>query len=228
MKEYTINRKIYKLNIFDKLDENSAYLIGYLAGDGNFNKSTWKRKARISVGSINENTIKWMIAHFCPDTSYKSIIPVNKRLGIVTKNRSYRFTFSSKFSEVFNKYGILSLKVDRKLVNISKNLMQCYLKGLIDADGYFSGGRRKDRNRIWVKFNITHQSLSLLKSIQRFLEIELDITSGIYPRKKENCLDLTISSTKNIKKLINWLKLETKCPFVKYNSMEKVSKLLNV
>lgn len=225
MTEYIINKKTYQLNLFDKLDYNSSYLIGYLAGDGGFNDRTHKRNSRLAVSSINEDFIQWVVTNYCPTTPYRSIIPINNKRNIITKNKSHILILSSKFSPIFNKYGILSLKANRKYVNISKKLFKEYLKGLIDADGYFSGGLRKDRNRLWLKFNITHQSIDLLRSVQTLLNEILNISSYIYTRNNENCIDLTISRIDDVKKLINWLLLDDNCPFYK---KKQIDYLLNV
>lgn len=147
MKEYIINAKKYRLNIFNKLDKNSAYLIGYLAGDGIYNQPTHKRLARMGVSSNNKSVIDWVKVNFTPDSTIDQRLPINKTRKIVSTNISYKITMSSKFSEAFKKYGILSLKKDRVCVGISKKLFRNYLKGLIDSDGYFASGYRLDRNR---------------------------------------------------------------------------------
>lgn len=226
MLEYIINKKSFRLNIFDELDYNSAYFIGYLAGDAAFSRKTHKKHAKLTISSINEQIIIWIKNNFCPDSTYRSIIPVNKKRNIVTKNLSYILPLSSKFSPIFNKYGILDIKENRKCINISKKLFREYLKGIIDSDGHFSSGRRKDRNRIWCNFGITHQSLQLLKTIQKYLSEELEISSYINPRNNEKCMDLKISKISDIIKLINWLNLENNCPFDKYYQTDKILNLI--
>lgn len=225
MKEYIINNKKYRLNLFDKLDKKDAYLIGYLAGDGNYNKKTHKKLEKIATSSTNKEIIYWIRDNYCPDATISSIIPVNKKRNIVTTNYSYRISLSSKFSPIFNKYGILGLKKDRTLVNVSKDNFKYYLRGLIDADGHFSSGIRKDRNRIWVNFGITHQSHNLLNSIQNYLHNNLNISSSVRPRKDENCLDLKISNRESVKKLINWLYNDLETPCYK---LEQANKFLSL
>jgi hypothetical protein len=113
-------------------------------------------------------------------------------------------------------------------VNISNDLFKYYLRGLVDADGHFSSGRRKDRNRVWVNFGITHQSLSLLQSVQRYLHEKLDISTFINPRNDENCMDLKISKKESIKKLINWITEDELSPFDKKYQTDKALMLLAV
>ena len=68
---------------FDKIEnEDQSYLIGYLTGYGIFNKSTYKRKARLSVSSIEEYIIEWIKENFSPDTKIDKRIPVNNKRNI--------------------------------------------------------------------------------------------------------------------------------------------------
>src|SRR5690606_34847541 len=156
-----------------------------------------------------------MKENFTPDTPIKKIIPKNKTRNIKTNKYSYCLTFPAKFSKVFNKYQILSVKKERKCVNIPRKNMKHYLGGLIDADGCFSFGNRKDRNRLWCNFQITHQSYKLLGTIQSFLTNELNIATSLNKRKDEDCWDLKTSHRDNIIKLIEWLYTDNDTPCVK-------------
>jgi hypothetical protein len=228
MKEYIINGRIFRLNLFDKLNNESAYLIGYLAGDAAFSARTHKKLAKLTISSNNKNIILWIKENFCPDSIYRSIIPINKKRNIVSTNLSHILPLSSKFSPIFEKYGILDLKVNRRCVNISKALFRSYLKGLIDSDGHFSSGRRKDRNRVWCNFGITHQSIELLKTVQKYLSEEVGISSYINPRKDEKCMDLKLSKISDILILIKWLNEENLCPFDKQYQIQKIIHLTSV
>lgn len=225
MKEYIINNKSYRLNIFDKLDPSSAYLIGYLCGDGSFNKKTHKKHEKLSICSKELNTIEWIRDNFTPDATIGSVLPVNKVRNIVTTNLSYRLALSSLLSPVFKKYGIMSIKSERQCIGISKQMFINYLKGLIDSDGHFSSGRRKDRNRVWMNFGITHQSINVLNYVQKYLHENLNISSFVNQRKDEDCLDLKISNIESVIKLINWLYSSNDCPFVKTYQADKCLQL---
>ena len=210
MKEYSINNKIYRLNLFDKVEnKEQAYLLGYLLGDGGFHKPTHKRNARLFVSSSEKYIIQHFQETYCPDSAIGQKIPVNTTRRIYSKKLSYTLNFSSKFSEMFNKYGLLSIKVDRDIINIPKRFMKSYIHGLVDADGHYSWGRRKDRDRLWCNFAITHQSLKSLVKVQKYLSEELGISSYINPRKDEKCLDLKLSKISDIVKVIEWLYTDT-------------------
>lgn len=207
MKEYTINNKKFRLNVFDHIrNSNDAYLIGYLCGDGSFAFKTKKKRAKISICSSDKEIIDWIHNNYCPDSTVSSIMPINKkRPEIIATKLSYRLSLSSEFSETFNFYKILCKKIDRDLVNIPNRYIKSYLLGLFDADGHCSWGKRKDRNRLWVNIGITHQSEPLLIKIQSYLTNILNIASSIKKRKDENCLDLKFSNRENAKKFLLWL-----------------------
>jgi len=204
MKEYKINNKIYKLDVFENIrHEKDAYLIGYLLGDGGFHKPTHKRNARIFVSSVDEYIIKYFNDEYCPNNTYLSKIPVNKKRNIISNQQSHVLVFSSKFSETFKKYGLLSLKKNRTFHNIPKKLFPSFLLGLFDADGNFSWGIRKDRNRLWAQFKITHQNLKMLQKLQRELLDKYEILTYVTPKGREDCYVLQVSKLNHVRKLMN-------------------------
>lgn len=205
--EYTIAGKKYRLHLFDKIEkEEESYLLGYLLGDGGYNKPTHKRNARMFVSSINEDIIKFFNEYFQPDNSYDSRIPINnKRPNIKTETLSHRMTFSSKFTPIFDKYGILGVKEDRTYHNIKKDKMNSFLLGLFDADGYITWGHRKDRDRLWANWGITHPSLKMLEKLQRFLLEELQVPTSIAPKGNEKCYILRTGSRLMIMKIMDYI-----------------------
>lgn len=205
LEEYRINNKTYRLRLFDKLDVNTAYLIGYLAGDGIFYKPTHKRNSRIGVSSSDMYIVYAMRDYFCPDNSVQEKWPYNNTRNIKATKYTALLQFSSKFSPVFNKYGILSLKEDRKLINVSKALMRYYVLGLFDADGHISWGYRKDRNRLWANIGFTHNSYHLLTRLQNYIDEELDISTTVRQRRDEHCYDMKFGKLENVRKFLNWL-----------------------
>jgi hypothetical protein len=207
--EYHINGKTYRLHLFDNIEtREQAYLIGYLMGDGNFQnkeRSKKKRKSRMSIGSIEKDLITSIRDHFCPDTPISSRIPVNKTRNIKSNTESHRFTFSSKYSDTFEKYGLLDFKENRRIVNIPKKFMRYFILGLFDADGHISYGRRKDRNRLWAHIGITHASFYVLTAVQNYLMNELNIASAVTERKDEKCFDLRFSSREKVADFIEYI-----------------------
>jgi hypothetical protein len=225
-KEYIINGKTYRMNIFEtaKTREDN-YLIGYLLGDGGINPETHKRNARLFVSSTEKYIIDFFKNNYCPDVIMDSRIPINKTRNIVSKIESHKINFSSKFSNVFKKYGLLSKKIDRTYHNIKKDNMNCFLLGLFDADGHISWGRRKDRNRLWCNYGITHPSLKMLTKLQRFFSDELGISTYISPKPNENCYVFRTSRREDIVTILEYMYVDTPVIFnkTKYeNSMRYI------
>ena len=206
-RDYEEYVKQYKLYTFDKItNHEQSYLIGYLLGDGGLNKEVpGKRKARLFISSIDKYIIEHFRDEFQPDNSIDSRIPINKKRNIKTTKKSYRMTFSSKFEKTFNKFGILDLKINRTYHNIKKDFMSSFLLGLFDADGCMSWDRRKDRNRLWSNFMITHQSLKMLNKLQKFFLEELHIPTSILPKGDEKCYVFRTSNRKDVIKIIDYM-----------------------
>jgi len=206
-KEYMIAGKKYKLHLFDKINtKEEAYLIGYMLGDGGFQRGTYKRKHRMFICSSDEYIIEYFKKKFQPKNSINRHIPVNEqRPEIKSTRHSSRMTFSSKFTPTFKKFGILGLKEDRTYHNIPKKYMRHFLLGLIDADGFITWGKRKDRDRLWTTFGITHPSLKMLEKLQRFLLEELEIPTSINPKGKENCYVLRTGSLRMVERIIDYI-----------------------
>lgn len=233
MKEYLINGKKYRLNIFEKVEtQDIAYLLGYLCGDGGYNKETHKRNARLFVSSCNENIIQHFQQTFCPDNVINEKFPVNNTKGynINANYMSYTLNFSSKFSPTFKKFGVLALKQDRGIVGIPKKMFPFYLLGLFDADGHFSWGRRKDRNRLWGSFVITHSSIYVLNYVQSILCDELNISSTVSIKGKEKCYVLRMGKLQSLKILYNYIydEVNTKYDIKKQKNWEQFIRELNI
>lgn len=195
IEEYRINGKNYRIDVFETAsNENDYYLLGYLLGDGGLNKATHKRKARLFVTSTEKYIIEFFRDRYQPDSKINSKIPVNRTRNIVSKIESHRFTFSSKFEKTFKKYGLLSLKETRTFHNVKKEYFESFLLGLFDADGFFSWGRRKDRDRLWCTFGIVHPSFKMLTKLQKVLLERYGIPTSINIKSDERCYVLRTSS----------------------------------
>lgn len=204
--EYNVQGTNRRMRLFNKIvSSEEAYLIGYLLGDGSYNASTSKRSARLSISSIDNNIITNICNYFTPDTSISSLVPINKTRNIKTDKLSYRFTFPSKFKDTFNKFGILFKKDTRNYFNIPKEYMNSMLLGLVDADGFISFGKRKDRNRLWGNITITHQNGNMLSKLQTYLADNLNVITTLNKRSTEDCWDLKTSKLSSIAILIKFM-----------------------
>lgn len=177
-----------------------AYLIGYLAGDGNFSNGWGKRKDRLSVTTVDMEFVEWVSENIVDFSNANPKFNNNESRGIYAKQASYVKTFPASYSEELKMYGVLALKENRSIQNISKKDMRHWLRGFLDADGHISYSIRKDRGRLAAKAGFTHPSEKLLGQVQKFLMDELNIPSAIKPKKGEKCFTLSFSKLGDVKK----------------------------
>ncbi len=192
-------------NIEKLSSDRKAYFIGFMSGDGAFLDGRGKRTDRMGLTTTDVDVVNWVNKHIQQFDTKKPYFGNNPNRGIFAKLPSYRITFPTKFIGFFNKYGICCKKIDRSIFNISKKDMKMFILGLIDSDGCISYSIRKDRNRICAKVNITHPSNELLGKVQTFISDELNISSTIKPKGREDCLVWSINKIEHIEKLLDWL-----------------------
>jgi len=186
-------------------EANIAYLVGFMAGDGSYSNGWGKRTDRLDVGTTDVEIVEWFNTNVLDFTTANPRLNNNEARGIIAKLPSYRVVFPAKWVDFFNKYGILSKKVDRTVVNISKKNMKYYMLGLFDADGCISWGHRTDRDRVTGKISYSHPSFNLLQYLQNFLMNELNICSSIRPKKGEACFVLEFSKIDSVLKFCSWM-----------------------
>lgn len=187
-----------------------AYLIGFLAGDGAFCDGFGKRSSRLAVTTVDIDVVNWISKNIEDFSTDNPKFNDNVGAGIFAKQASYTKTFAVKYSEFFNKYGLMCKKSERSYNNIAKVNMRQFMLGLIDSDGCISFTRRKDRNRIACKVSITHPSLMLLEKVQTFLVESLSIPSTIKPKGTEKCFVWGFSKITHVEKFCEWLYSDTR------------------
>lgn len=238
---YKINGVKYRIRDFKEITtKEESYMIGYLLGDGAFCKRSKKKLEKMTISSINEDIIKFFNEYFQPDNKYRSVIPENKTRNIVTTTHSHILPMSSVFSDLFIKYKIMGLKVDREFVELnSESLMKSYILGLIDSDGYVSyhygfnssNKNRKDTDKTVLKhaIGITHPSSQMLKELNVYLNNTLGINGILDKKSGEKCMIYRINSRPHIKTFIEWLYSDLpSCYNVdKKNKMHTLLEILN-
>lgn len=206
-KEYTVNSKSMIVGLIEKVESKEAYFLGYILGDGGYHHPVAnQRLARMAVSSTEPYIIDTFCEQFQPLSSPKLREPnSNLTKGIIGRKKYKSLVFSTKLTPMFEKYGLLSKKDTRTFHNIPKSEMNSFLLGLFDADGTLGFGQRKDRNRLWTSFKITHPNLNMLKKLQTFLTLNLDIASGIHPKGTEACFVLHVSKIDSVIKLMDYI-----------------------
>lgn len=206
MEEYIVNNKKVIINPFNEIrSAEDAYLIGYLMADGNYCAATNKRKHRMSVSSTDQYIIENFKNNYQPLTELRVKTPnSNFNAGIFGRKEFKHLTFSSLLSNTFDKFGVMHLKSQREIKNIPQQHFESFLLGLFDADGSISYGNRKDRNRLWANFRITHPSENILNAVKEYLN-SIEIYASLKPKGSENCLVLTVSKVESVKQLFSYL-----------------------
>lgn len=182
-------------NYFNKIDsKEKAYIIGYLLADGYITNKYIECGCQISDKEILE--------FISNETGANIIIDNNKN----TQKRRFpraRIQIGNKklVSDVNKHCG--GIKNEKKIPRISDKYEKYLVLGFFDGDGCFTFGRRKDRNRIWQKFNFT-SSYQLLIGIQNIL-IKNNITSVIRPKTNEQVFVLESHNKENVIKFLDYI-----------------------
>ena len=190
----TLNRcKNKERFIINKIDSKElAYLIGIILTDGYYNKN---HKMCINV-KLEDKEILDFIA---------SIIDAKVTIFNDTIKNKHIFPRARLTRRIdgLDTYIKSGCKEERNVPILNKNLENYMLLGIFDGDGCITWGVRKDRNRIWHKFNIT-SSYNIVLGVQNILN-KYNISSSIRPKKNCNCYVLEICNKKDILKIYDLL-----------------------
>lgn len=187
-----------------------AYMLGFIIADANIDKEL----VEISV-AINDKEVLDL---------FSRILGIPTHTDLTLNKQSHRFPrirLSRKIIGI-SKFISGDKKKDRNVPILSKDLEVYLLRGLFDAEGCITWGRRKDRNRIWQKITFS-SSLNILTSIQKIL-YKLNITTTIRPKSKEDCYVLEFANKQDVLKFYNYLYADTnfiplKRKFDNYNAL---------
>lgn len=180
---------IYKLGTIDTKEK--AYMLGFIIADSSISHSCVEVSVQKNDKDIMEVFSKELgIQYRIDDTiDYKS-----RRFSRVRINR--------KISDI-NLFVGGDKKSERNVPIIRRDLEVYMIRGIFDADGCITWGRRKDRNRIWHKVSFTSQ-LSILVSVQKVL-YKIGISTTIKPKSKCDCFILEFANKEDVIKFYNYL-----------------------
>jgi len=178
--EYTVRGQVKRFNCFDKLCENTSYLIGYLACDGSYVSCKGNRGYDfMAVASKDLYILEGFKEDFCPDmTIYYLGVKSSKKVHAVSE--VWELRFPRKMNESFRKFGVLDYKISRRIIGVSISNFLPYLAGCIDSDGFISVKYRRDCRTPRLCFYITHQSSVFLKDLQHYLS-QLGVNTYVHP-----------------------------------------------
>lgn len=229
--ECSIDSKIRKLKIkkpinnceyFDAIDNsNKAYWLGFIWCDG----YVWVRKRKtgneyglkVDLSDIDEKHLYKLKNDIGNKTSIKHYAPKENRFS---SNGVSRFSFYNKHLILIlqEKYGIVPHRnnASKIIKNIPELYIKDFIRGIIDADGYFGKYKylEKKRNKYITKYTI---EIGGTEDLLRFIEkIFIDknfinnIKRKLYKRHKEkerdgSFLTLVLTGKDTFYKILKWI-----------------------
>ena len=132
-KDVEMNKRKYTLNeqVFDCINHESAYWIGYLYGEGN---CTTENKIRICCAENDINSLTNFRNFIGSDKPIKRFLAKNKYPSCGFEIRSW------KLHKALKRYELTKLKKDRGDIHIDllqDEISKDFIRGLFDADGSF-------------------------------------------------------------------------------------------
>lgn len=190
-------KNIVNDKFFDKLNDTSAYWLGFIFGDGNIQKGN----LRIML-SVND------LSHL---ENFKSDINSNHKLVIGKKNSSLSKTGVVDYCKIaisraslvssLNKYGLSENKTFRQVLpTLNDQLMCAFIRGYLDADGCVYVNNKRSNCRI--SFTGNEQ---FILAIKIYLDIKLEIKSSLVKKDIRNSYTFVISRGDAKIKLFNFL-----------------------
>ena len=181
----------YYFNRIDSIEK--AYIIGFIACDSAINQ---KHQVEINVEKSDKEIVDFIAKEL------KCNLNIDNTFDRKTR-RFPRVRLNKKIPDVLKFIGG-NLKTNRHLPIVRKELNRYLLLGAFDADGCITWGRRKDKNRIWHKISFT-TSLGIATCIQQILIKELNISTIVRPKSKENCFVIEFANRKDILKFLDYI-----------------------
>jgi hypothetical protein len=166
--------KHFNVHYFDRLNNNSAYVLGFIAADGCVHKN---------VLTISQNE-KYILEKIACDMGFSEPYPISP----VTKGGNNLQMRNQYMIDILNRYGIIERKsLILGKINVPDYLLSDFTRGYIDGDGCVS--LFMDNRRSIYYFDIVIQgSYNLL----HWLESAITRTTGLPHRK------VRISNGRNI------------------------------
>lgn len=159
-------------SFFDKFEEKSAYLFGFICADGNI---AWNPKKGYQTLTITSSEKDWKHIE-----KMRKLLKSTKPLLYSPKTRSYRLIVNNKY--LIKKLMKLGVKPRKTLtIEFPKKIEEKYLKhfvrGIIDGDGNV---RYVDRKRspyfeITIASGSTNFCIGLVKAIERMIKVKANI-----------------------------------------------------
>lgn len=154
-------------NFFKQENSNMAWLLGFLAADGNVSKNS--NRIRIELSSVDREILE----------KIKEIVQLENPIYEREDKRGFYFSsleWSCKEHKAdLNKYNIVpnKTKILQPPINLNKKYYIDYIRGYFDGDGTINLNKGKNSNSL--RWGICGASKDILEWIVKFLYEEYDI-----------------------------------------------------
>jgi len=198
--EYKDKGIIKQCTVFDKIsDKTEAYIVGIMWADAGFGLSKSKYP-RMTMNSSNEWLVKafndfFIAGKFRKRTRDISITNSQGNEYRYENSVSYEYCLPSRSTLGLISTGIVALKPDRDIINLSDEFIFQVILGFFDGDGSIVVLRRKDCRTPRLNIHIVSGAFNALNFIQKELNV-FGISSSIYSRS-EKCKELRINNTEH-------------------------------
>lgn len=196
----TINSSKNKLvkdpSCFENLDNNAAYIIGFILADGCLvtknNKSGFRNY--ITIGCNDRNIIEKIQTRMCPT---KKISKTKTNCYYISSNNEYDYSYLLEL-------GLTPRKsLTATLPSLSNELMSHLIRGYFDGDGcVYISAIKKGKKYLAISF--TSGSKKLLEQLQEFFR-NINISSNISRDCRKPTYYLKIYSKESILNFYNYI-----------------------
>ena len=213
-KKYTVNEKF-----FDRLNEDSAYTLGYIFTDGNVSwnpkKSYWA--LTITASEKDKDHLE----------KIRKLISNTKPLLYSKDTKSYRLNISNKvLCKKLMRLGVVPKKsLIIKFPNLPKKHLRHFIRGIVDGDGSVRYVNRK--RSPYFEIRIFSGSPKFLKNLTGQIRKKLKITSKV--RKVHGNTYSVRYTCSKAKKIADWIYKDANLflnrKFQRYKVMKKMEVL---
>lgn len=211
--EYTHRiEKRYRVNdnYFSKLTNENCYYAGFIAADGNIDKT----KTKLTIGLSAKD--KTFLEKFLQDLKANYNIYKREKDGFINNSviiisNKICYDLERNFNIVPNKSLIYSPP------NLKDSFLDCFIMGLIDGDGTIGFSKRKKgtQDSIYISIVGTYDTVNLVKN--RFDEILENKTSKLYQRNKNKNFYQYRISDKNARLIFTYF-------YTRYSNISKLNR----
>lgn len=167
----TRGRVAFPVKLPSKINENVAYLLGVLHGDG----CITKRSFEVCVNLKDYDYIKYLA---------RTLKKFDLNPKIYKEHNCYRiFANSVTFKHYLNSYGpnkCENWKVPQKILDGNYRIKAVYLRGLFDTDGTVTMNLKRQTKRL----ALYSKNKNALRDIKKILKIDFNIDSYITKSEK--------------------------------------------